>query len=98
MDEIVRIQMHRYDHLLGERNLTLRLTDRAVAQVAERGYDPVYGARPLKRAIQKLVIDPLAMELLAGHFAAGDGIVGDWDASAGKMVFHKDATPKEAAA
>ncbi|HTJ47149.1 MAG TPA: ATP-dependent chaperone ClpB [Kofleriaceae bacterium] len=98
MDEIVRIQMHRYDHLLAERNLTLRLTDRAVAQVAERGYDPVYGARPLKRAIQKLVIDPLATELLSGHFTAGDGIVGDWDASANKMSFQKDTTPKEAAA
>ena len=47
------------------------LTDQAVARVAEAGYDPVYGARPLKRALQKLVIDPLATHLLAGDFHAG---------------------------
>jgi ATP-dependent Clp protease ATP-binding subunit ClpB len=98
MDQIVKIQMHRYDRLLAERSLTLRLTDRAVAQVAERGYDPVYGARPLKRAIQKLVIDPLASELLAGHFSSGETIVGDWDPEANKIVFHHDTSPKEAAA
>jgi ATP-dependent Clp protease ATP-binding subunit ClpB len=100
MDRIVKIQMHRYDKLLAERGLVLRLTDRAVAQVAERGYDPVYGARPLKRAIQKLVIDPLATELLASHFASGDLIVGDWEEGpgGGHMVFHKDTAPKEAAA
>jgi len=97
MDQIVRIQLGRYDKLLAERQLTLRLTDRAVAMVAERGYDPVYGARPLKRAIQKLVIDPLAGQLLAGAFAPGDAIVcdvGDEDL----LEFHKDTSHKEAAA
>jgi hypothetical protein len=52
----------------------------------------------LKRAIQKLVIDPLASELLAGRFGAGDAIVGDWDDGAGRVVFAKDTSPKEAAA
>jgi ATP-dependent Clp protease ATP-binding subunit ClpB len=77
LDAIVAIQLGRYDQLLAERSLELRLTDAAIARVADRGYDPVYGARPLKRAIQKLVIDPLATEILAGRFAAGDRIVAD---------------------
>ena len=77
LDHIVHIQLARYDKLLADRQLTMRLTDRAVARVAERGYDPVYGARPLKRAIQKLVIDPLAQRLLNGEFAAGDHLVVD---------------------
>ncbi len=77
LGKIVRIQLKRFDKLLAERQITLTLTDQAVARVAEAGYDPVYGARPLKRALQKLVIDPLANQLLAGTFTAGDHIEGD---------------------
>ena len=77
MGAIARIQLARYEKLLAERELTLSLTDRAVAMLGERGYDPDYGARPLKRTIQRLVIDPLAVEILAGHFHAGDAIVAD---------------------
>lgn len=76
---IVRIQVARYAKLLADKGLTLELTDRAVARLAADGYDPAYGARPLKRAIGKRVIDPLAMALLAGDFAAGDTIVVDVD-------------------
>ena len=61
----------------------------AVARVAESGYDPVYGARPLKRALQKLVIDPLANRLLAGDFQPGDTI--EADVSNGMIVFRKAA-------
>nr|HEX4317043.1 ATP-dependent chaperone ClpB [Kofleriaceae bacterium] len=75
--QIVRIQLHRFDKLLAERQLTLHLSDEAVAKVAEAGYDPVYGARPLKRALQRLVIDPLATHLLANDFQAGDNIDGE---------------------
>ena len=75
--KIVKIQVVRFEKLLAERQLTLHLTDQAVARVAEAGYDPIYGARPLKRALQKLVIDPLAIEILAGHFTAGDHIEAD---------------------
>jgi ATP-dependent Clp protease ATP-binding subunit ClpB len=75
--KIVRIQIHRFDRLLAERQMSLILTDRAVARVAEAGYDPVYGARPLKRALQRLVIDPLATHLLAGEFTPGDTIIAD---------------------
>ena len=88
MPRIVAIQLARYDRLLAERGLTLTLTDQAVALVAERGYDPQYGARPLKRAIQKLVIDPLAVQLLAGAFATGDRIVADVTADGQGLTFH----------
>jgi ATP-dependent Clp protease ATP-binding subunit ClpB len=78
---IVGIQMARFSRLLAERELTIELSDRAVARVAEAGYDPIYGARPLKRALQKLVIDPLAHELLAGRFPPGTRIFADVDGS-----------------
>jgi ATP-dependent Clp protease ATP-binding subunit ClpB len=76
LGQIVRIQLQRFERLLAERLLTLHLSEQAIARVAEAGYDPVYGARPLKRALQKLVIDPLATHLLAGEFAPGDHIEG----------------------
>ncbi|HUJ63485.1 MAG TPA: ATP-dependent chaperone ClpB [Kofleriaceae bacterium] len=87
--KIVRIQVARFGKLLAERQLTLDLTEQAVARVAEAGYDPVYGARPLKRALQKLVIDPLANRLLAGDFQPGDHIVAD--VADGAIAFRKDA-------
>jgi ATP-dependent Clp protease ATP-binding subunit ClpB len=77
LGQIVRIQLHRFDRLLAERQLTLHLSDQAVARVAEAGYDPIYGARPLKRALQRLVIDPLATHILSGDFAPGDHIEGE---------------------
>jgi ATP-dependent Clp protease ATP-binding subunit ClpB len=89
LGHIVRIQLHRFDKLLAERQLTLRLADPAVARVAEAGYDPVYGARPLKRALQKLVIDPLATHLLAGEFSPGDHIEGEL--AGDTIVFRKAA-------
>jgi len=88
LGQIVRIQVKRFQKLLSERQITLALTDQAVAKVAEAGYDPVYGARPLKRALQKLVIDPLATHLLAGDFQPGDHIEVD-ATSTGEITFHK---------
>jgi len=87
--QIVAIQVERFAKLLAERQLTLHLSDQAVARVAESGYDPVYGARPLKRALQKLVIDPLATKLLAGEFQPGDHV--EVDAAGDKIVFRKAA-------
>jgi ATP-dependent Clp protease ATP-binding subunit ClpB len=84
---IVRIQLRRFDKLLAERQIALHLTDQAVARVAEAGYDPVYGARPLKRALQKLVIDPLASHLLAGDFQPGDQL--EATAEGDRIVFHR---------
>jgi len=77
------------ESMFAERGLELRLTDPAVAMVADRGYDPVYGARPLKRAIQKLVIDPLASHLLAGDFAPRDKIIADVAPDGTALTFHK---------
>ena len=77
LGRIVDIQLARMRKLLQDRKLDLELTDAARAFLAERGYDPVYGARPLKRAIQRYLQDPLAMRLLSGDFKPGDTIQAD---------------------
>jgi ATP-dependent Clp protease ATP-binding subunit ClpB len=87
LGQIVRIQVKRFDKLLAERQITLHLSDQAVAKVAEAGYDPIYGARPLKRALQKLVIDPLATQLLTGQFQPGDHI--ECDVAGNDITFHR---------
>jgi ATP-dependent Clp protease ATP-binding subunit ClpB len=74
---IAEIQLGRLRTLLADRQLTIELTDGAREAIADAGYDPVYGARPLKRAIQRMVQDPLALKLLRGEFRAGDHVVVD---------------------
>jgi ATP-dependent Clp protease ATP-binding subunit ClpB len=71
---IVGLQLARMDRLLADRKITLQLSDEAKALIAAEGYDPAFGARPLKRAIQRLVQNPLALELLEGKFHDGDTI------------------------
>ena len=83
--QIVDIQLRRLDKMLAERGLLLRLTDRARDFLAEAGYDPTYGARPLKRAIQQHMQDPLALALLEGKFQRGDTIVADLEGE--RIVF-----------
>ncbi len=73
--EIVGLQLTRMDKLLADRKLTIELTPEAKALIAEQGYDPAFGARPLKRAIQRLVQNPLAMAVLEGKFNDGDHIL-----------------------
>ncbi len=68
---IVGLQLERLRGRLAERQITLELSPEAVELIAETGWDPAFGARPLKRAIQRLVENPLALELLEGRF--GDG-------------------------
>jgi len=80
MDDIVRIQLKRVEALLGDRRMSIALDSAALHWLAERGYDPVYGARPLKRVIQKELVDPIARKLLAGELE--DGAVIDVSASA----------------
>jgi len=75
--KIVDIQMGLIDKRLKERKLSIELTEKAKKYIAEQGYSPVYGARPLKRSLQKLILDPLAMEILEGKFAEGDKILID---------------------
>ena len=77
--EIVEIQLRRLKRMLGERKMSLEVTDRAKKLVAEKGYDPVYGARPLKRTIQRLIQDPLALKILQGGFREGEKIRVDSD-------------------
>ncbi len=86
--QIVEIQLGLLRARLAERKLTLTLTDAAKQALALAGYDPVFGARPLKRAIQRQVQDPLAQKLLAGEFKEGDHILVDADAE-GRLLFHK---------
>ncbi len=75
--QVVDLQLTRLRALLTEKRLTLTLTDGARKFLANEGYDPVYGARPLKRAIQRHLQDPLAMKILAGEFVPGDTITAD---------------------
>jgi ATP-dependent Clp protease ATP-binding subunit ClpB len=74
---IVDLQLERLRGLLAERRVDLAVTPAARARLAEAGYDPAFGARPLRRAIQKMVQDPLALKLLDGTFAPGDAITAD---------------------
>ncbi len=84
---IVDIQLRRLERRLTDRRVTLVVTDAARKLLAQRGWDPVYGARPLKRAIQRHLQDPLAMMLLEGRFSEGDSI--DVDAKEGELTFTK---------
>ena len=79
---------------LAERGLRLELTDEARAALAEAGWDPTYGARPLKRAIQRLLENPLALRLLEGEFGEGDTI--RVDAKDGELVFGQAALAEPA--
>jgi ATP-dependent Clp protease ATP-binding subunit ClpB len=83
--EIVELQVRRLRERLAERGIALELTDAAKEALAEAGWDPSYGARPLKRAIQRLVENPLAKALLEGRFAEGGAV--RVDAAEGELVF-----------
>ena len=87
LTHIVEIQVARLVKRLAAQKITLHLTDAAKHHLAHEGSDPVYGARPLKRAIQRALLDPLSLEILAGRFGEGDTIAAD--AAAGKIVFRK---------
>jgi len=84
---IVGIQMKRINKLLTQRGIALEISDAAQGHLAQVGFDPVYGARPLKRALQTQVMDPLAVKLLDGSFGDGDTIVADVEND--KVVFSK---------
>jgi ATP-dependent Clp protease ATP-binding subunit ClpB len=75
---IVDIQLNELRKRLADRDITLEVTDAAKSEIAERGYDPIFGARPLKRVIQLDLQNPLAQEILEGKFADGDAIKVDW--------------------
>jgi ATP-dependent Clp protease ATP-binding subunit ClpB len=85
--KIVDLRLEDLRRLLADRKISLELTDGAKELLFTEGYDPNFGARPLKRAIQKLVQDPLALKILDGEVLHGDHVIVDADKKAGKMVF-----------
>jgi ATP-dependent Clp protease ATP-binding subunit ClpB len=87
LKQIVDIQLIRVLNRLRQQNLELKLTESAKRLLAKEGFDPVYGARPLKRVIQRLVLDPLSLYVLEGKFAPGDKIVAD--AAGDELEFRK---------
>ncbi|MBY0362788.1 MAG: AAA family ATPase, partial [Phreatobacter sp.] len=94
MTTIVDIQLKRLQKLLDERKIVLDLDPAAKAWLADKGYDPAYGARPLKRVIQKYVQDPLAEKILGGTIKDGDRVSA---AAAGDRLVFEPATPAMAA-
>ncbi len=85
LDKIVTIQLQRVIERLAQQNITLSVTDSATRLIADQGYDPVYGARPMKRAIQKLLLDPLSLAILDGKFKDGQTVTAN--ASGSQLSF-----------
>jgi ATP-dependent Clp protease ATP-binding subunit ClpB len=97
LKEIVEIQLSGLRSRLAERHVELSLTDSAKTALVRNGYDPAYGARPLKRAIQREVETPLAKRILAGEIREGQSILLDTGASGG-LTFTVTESKKEAVA
>ncbi len=85
--KIVDLRLEDLRRLLADRKISLELTDAAKELLFTEGYDPNFGARPLKRAIQKLVQDPLALRILDGAVQHGDHVIVDVEKKTGKMTF-----------
>ena len=91
LSSIIDIQVQRLAKRLAERKIQLELSDAACQLLVSEGYDPIYGARPLRRAIQRLVLDALAVRMLQGEFTEGDRVF--VDAVQGEIRFEKQAQP-----
>jgi ATP-dependent Clp protease ATP-binding subunit ClpB len=87
LKQIVVIQMKRLLERLADRHITLELTERAKSHLVETGYDPSYGARPLRRAIQREIENPLGRLLLEGKVRDGQHVVVDFDSARGQLTF-----------
>ena len=87
MRQIIDIQLKGLVKRLEDRKIRVELTDKAKDLMIEEGYDPTYGARPLKRTIQRRILDPLAVRVLQGDFREGDTVL--IDVKAGELVFNK---------
>jgi ATP-dependent Clp protease ATP-binding subunit ClpB len=97
LERIVELQLAQVEKLVAERQITLNLTQSARELLLREGYDPAYGARPLKRAIQRLVQDPLAMRILDGDVLPGDHVQVDADSKTGEMKFTRRGAKTKAA-
>ena len=87
IERIIDLQLERLRHQLAERKIEITLTKKAHELLFQQGYDPQFGARPLKRAIQRLIQDPLAMKLLDGEVVPGQSLTIDGDLKQGQMIF-----------
>jgi ATP-dependent Clp protease ATP-binding subunit ClpB len=96
IEQIVEIQIKRVERLLADRKLTLEVTAAAKTLLVAEGYDPVYGARPLKRAIQRLLQNPLAVAVLEGQYGDGDRIKVDRSKDGNSLSFEKVREPVRA--
>ena len=90
IEKIIGLQLEYLKATLAERKIQIELTDRARELLFREGYDPQFGARPLKRAIQRLIQDPLAMKILDGEILSGDSLVVDGDMKKGQMTFERE--------
>ena len=95
LGKIVDIQVARLAERVSERGITIELSEQARELLGNLGFDPTYGARPLKRVIKKKLIDVLALKLLEGEFAEGDAV--SVEASDGELTFSKASKPKRQA-
>ncbi|MCL6505627.1 MAG: ATP-dependent chaperone ClpB [Bryobacteraceae bacterium] len=93
LKQIVEIQLERLRARLADRHIRLELTDAARQYLVRTGYDPAYGARPLKRAIQREIETPLARLLLQGEIRDGQTVLADWDPARGELVFAPQPAP-----
>ncbi len=91
IEKIIDLQLEHLRRLLEERKIRIELTDKARELLFRQGYDVQFGARPLKRAIQRIIQDPLAIKMLDGEVMPGDSLMVDADLKKGEMVFEKEA-------
>jgi ATP-dependent Clp protease ATP-binding subunit ClpB len=92
IERIIELQMEQLTKLLAERKLTIKLTPAAKKRLFREGYEPAYGARPMKRAIQRLIQNPLAMKILDGEIRPGDEVLVDADPTGDEMIIERDTS------
>jgi ATP-dependent Clp protease ATP-binding subunit ClpB len=97
IEKIVDIQLRDLQKRLADRKITISLSEEARRLLANRGYDPVFGARPLKRTLQRMVENPLAVEVLAGRFHEGDHVVVEVAPDRETFQFRKEAPVEQPA-
>jgi ATP-dependent Clp protease ATP-binding subunit ClpA len=90
--KIVDLELERVSQRLKDKKITIEVTKSAKELLAEKGFDPNLGARPLKRVIQRLLLDPLSLEIVSGKIKEGEKIIADLEN--GKIVFKKKESAK----
>jgi ATP-dependent Clp protease ATP-binding subunit ClpB len=92
LGKIIDVQLNRLSKQLGLRGVHMQISEAAKDVLLRDGYDPNYGARPMRRAIQRLIQDPLSLKLLAGEYLAGDTVIVDANGE-GKLTFDRLVAP-----